>query len=41
MENIKLTKIKIKEYKSIYETELDINDRIIVIAGKNESGKKK
>lgn len=39
MENIKLTKIKIKEYKSIYETELDINDRIIVIAGKNESGK--
>ena len=24
MENIKLTKIKIKEYKSIYETELDI-----------------
>lgn len=39
MENIKLTKIKIKEYKSIYKTELDINDRIIVIAGKNESGK--
>lgn len=39
MENIKLTKIKTKEYKSIYETELDINDRIIVIAGKNESGK--
>lgn len=39
MENIKLTKVKIKEYKSIYETGLDINDRIIVIAGKNESGK--
>lgn len=39
MEGIKLTKVKIKEYKSIYETDLNINDRIIVIAGKNESGK--
>lgn len=39
MEHIKLTKVKIKEYKSIYEAGLDINDRIIVIAGKNESGK--
>lgn len=37
--NVNLKNIEIENYKSIYETKLDINDRITVVAGKNESGK--
>lgn len=37
--DIELKHVKIENYKSIYQTEMNINDRITVIAGKNESGK--
>lgn len=37
--DIELKHVKIENYKSIYKTEMNINDRITVIAGKNESGK--
>ena len=37
---IKINKIRIKNYKSIYDSkDIIINDRITVLAGKNESGK--
>ncbi len=38
-DTVYLKEAKFENYKSIYETHIDIDDRIIVIAGKNESGK--
>lgn len=40
MENIKLELFQIKEYRSIKDTKkVEINDKVTVLAGKNESGK--